>query len=173
MSTTRVLGLDLSLTSTGIAHPDGTLETLKPPDNIRGCGRLELLRNTIRSRALVPRPHLVAVEGYAHARPNQAHQIGELGGVIRLTLFEAGIDYIDVPPATLKKLATGRGNATKPDMRMALYKRTGIDVSDDNQVDAAWLRILGLTLLGHPEIALPATQLDALNKIKRPEGISS
>ena len=81
---------------------------------------------------------------------------------------------MDVTPSTLKKFATGRGNATKPDMRMALYQRAGVDCRDDNQVDAWWLRQLGLHIIEDPDrIPLPLTHTTALAKVNRdiPRGI--
>ena len=58
--------------------------------------------------------------------------------------------------------------ATKPDMRMALYQRAGLDERDDNRVDAWWLRQVGLHLLGDPDaLNLPKTHLAALDKIRR------
>ncbi len=59
---------------------------------------------------------LDALEGYGHgmARGYALTQLGELDGVIRTALFEAGVPFVEVAPATLKKYATGRGNATKP-----------------------------------------------------------
>ena len=91
-------------------------------------------------------------------------------GVVRYILVHTGTRYVTVTAATLKKFATGRGNATKPDMRMALYQRAGIDLRDDNQVDAWWLRQLGLHLLEDPErMELPQTHLAALVAVQLPE----
>jgi hypothetical protein len=54
-------------------------------------------------------------------------------------------------------------------MRMAFYKRAGIDNPDDNQVDAWWLRQIGMHLVGHHDrIDLPATHLAGLAKVNRP-----
>lgn len=51
----------------------------------------------------------------------------------------------------------------------ALYKRSGIDVPDDNQVDATWLRQMGLAHLGDPDaVPLPQTHLSALDKVAWP-----
>lgn len=163
--TPRVLGLDLSLTATGIATPDGELVVYS--SGLRGPARLAAIRDHI----LTHTDHidLVVIEGYAFGRPNNAAALGELGGVIRTALHEHHIPYVDVPPASVKKYATGRGNATKPDMRMALFQRAGIDERDDNAVDAWWLQAMGLDHLGHPPVPMPATHRAALTKVTWPD----
>jgi Holliday junction resolvasome RuvABC endonuclease subunit len=158
----RVAGLDLSITATGVALPDDTLKTVtgKAKD---GDGRLAHLFGVALDLANL-RLDLVVIEDL----PTHAHGAGITGmvhGAVRCALISRGVPYLLVPPATLKKYATGKGNAPKPDMRMALYKRTGIDVSDDNQVDAWWLRAIGMQVLGEPIIDLPAAQIAALSKL--------
>ena len=64
-------------------------------------------------------------------------------GVIRECLQTLAVPYLLVSPATLKKFATNKGNAKKPEMRKAWLEYAGFDVADDNKVDAAWLRTIG------------------------------
>jgi Holliday junction resolvasome RuvABC endonuclease subunit len=168
----RVIGLDLSLTATGIAAWDG-----RPLSTVRtvaaeGDQRLRRIMVTVRADAydhLDGSPIDLAV---IEDLPKHAHAAGITGmvhGAVRVALMELGVSYALVPPASLKKYATGRGNATKPDMRVALLKRTGMDLRDDNQVDAWWLRAMGLEHLGHPPVSLPQVQRDALAKVDWPE----
>jgi hypothetical protein len=162
----RVLALDLSYTATGIAHPNGTTTTWWPPN--RGDQRLNDAYHCVH-RLLEPvTPTLVALEGPV-TRSQAATASGMLHGAVRLALMHYTVPYIVIPPATLKTYATGRGNAPKPDLRMELYKRAGIDLPDDNQVDAYWLRLLTLDLLGEPELHLPQTHRRALAKLTLPE----
>jgi Holliday junction resolvasome RuvABC endonuclease subunit len=168
MTTPRVLALDLSLTATGVAHPDGQLTTIAPNPS-HGDGRLATIRTNVRAIITATQPTLVALEGPV-TRSQAATTIGMVHGAVRVELLDLTVPYLIAPPAAIKTYATGKGNATKPDMRMALYKRTGHDVNDNNQVDAAWLRLLALDLAGHPELDLPQTHRRALNKLALPAG---
>lgn len=166
--TARVIGLDLSLTATGFA--DGTT-TITITSGSSGMARLQSLRDQIVNRCRHAR--LVAVEGYSMGtarQPSRAHALGELGGVIRLALWEEGVDYIDVSPASLKKYATGHGNAAKDEVLASAIRRLGYEGHDHNQADALWLRAMALDALGTPAVAVPASHRDALGAITWPHG---
>jgi Holliday junction resolvasome RuvABC endonuclease subunit len=168
----KILALDLSLTATGMAWPSGGLSTYKT--KAEGDARLTDIAGWCRMASITAEPDLVVIEDLPMGFRNAAAgSLGMLHGAVRYVLRIEGYRYLTVPPATLKTYATGRGNAQKPDMRMELFKRTDTDVADDNQCDAAWLRLLGLDLLGEPEIALPQTHRRALDKLKLPAGVGS
>jgi crossover junction endodeoxyribonuclease RuvC len=111
----------------------------------------------------------VCVEGYSFAsRNSQAHSIGELGGVIRVALWEKQIPYVEIPPTTRAKFATGKGNAAKTEVMSAISARTGIVWSGkgaDDMCDAWILEEMGLTTIGHSRFDWPAVNLSALEKI--------
>lgn len=171
---TTVLGLDLSLTATGVADIDGTPHTIRPKTT--GAERLHEIRTAV-TRYLDGggtqwRAGLVAIEGYAFARPNQAHQIGELGGVIRHLLWMHTQPWVEVAPKQVKKYATGSGNAGKNEVLTAAVRRLGYEGSDDNEADALWLRALVLDALGEPVVTVPAPHREALAKVQIPEGVA-
>ena len=159
-----VIGVDPSITATGLALSDGSLITVGGKAD-RGDDRLLDIACAMGTACYDA--DLVVIEDL----PTHAHGAGTTGmvqGVIRLMCLRAGVPYALVTAATLKKYATGSGAAGKADMRMALYKRTGTDVRDDNQCDAWWLRAAGLEHLGHAVVKLPAAQVAALAKVQWP-----
>jgi Holliday junction resolvasome RuvABC endonuclease subunit len=163
-----IVGLDPSLTSTGLALPSGPQTiTSEPCGDLLAdrMGRIANISATIVGQ--VPHGAVVVIEAPALSRNvGQAHLRAGLWWLIAIELADRSCCVVDVKPNVLKKFATGNGNASKADMRMALFQRTGIDNPDDNQVDATWLRYAGLQLMDHHDaITLPKTQLAALDQI--------
>lgn len=136
----RLVGLDLSLVATGFADRHGTC-VLKT--KLRGMARLDWIERAILDE-LEPDP-LVIVEGYSYgSRGSAVYNIAELGGVVRLALWRAGITYVEVAPGALKKFTTGKGNASKDEMIAGAIRRWGFDGSNNNEADAYMLRQMGL-----------------------------
>jgi hypothetical protein len=83
----------------------------------------------------------VAMEGYAYGSI-MANKLGELGGVVKLTLHETdglgdGKNPMIVPPTSLKKYVTGRGTGVqKNQMLLQVYKKWNIEFPDDNAADS-------------------------------------
>lgn len=137
----KIVGIDASLTGTGIAILNGSIRTECIHTNLAGPQRLVEIREKV--RGIVEGADLVVLEGYAFARPNQAHQIGELGGVLRVMLHEMGIEVLEVAPAAVKKYATGKGNAKKEEVAVAIYKRWGQEFKTNDEADAFVLATIG------------------------------
>lgn len=163
----RVLGIDPSLTATGIAHADGELTVVGGGPEL-GDHRLELIYDAVHAACMADDPDLVVMEDL----PKHAHSAGITGmvqGVVRLALVQLQVPYATVVASTLKKYATGRGTSDKYEMRMALYRRAGVDERDDNKVDAYYLRALGLDHLGEPVLQLPQVNRTALDVVNWPD----
>jgi crossover junction endodeoxyribonuclease RuvC len=78
----------------------------------------------------------VAIEGSVLQSP-AALKLGELAAIVKLELYERDkIFPLQVSPMTLKKFAAGKGNAKKQEMLMQMYKRWGVEFSDDNAADS-------------------------------------
>lgn len=163
-----IVGLDPSLSSTGIATEDGQGSIVtKPARTLTGqLARLRIIAAEVAGR--VPAGALVMIEAPAYSRANTGtHQGAGLWWWLADVLDAKGCALVQVAPTALKKIATSRGNATKPDMRMALFKRAGLDLADDNAVDAWWLMMAGRHLLGHADMVdLPGPQRAAIEELR-------
>lgn len=98
-------------------------------------------------------PKLVAFEEVRrHMGVDAAHVYGGLLAI--LTKMCDGvtptIPYQGYPVGTIKKLATGKGNADKAKMLAAARARWGPTVEDDNQADALWTLALAESEYGSP-----------------------
>lgn len=111
-------------------------------------------------------PDLVVMEGYSFASKFNREQMGELGGAVKLAIAYRGPSLIVVQPTTLKKFVTGTGNAKKNVMLQQVYKRWGMEFSDDNQADAYSLVKFGQAYLGeYPR--LPKAMSEVVEKFRR------
>ena len=186
-ATRRVVGIDPSLTSTGICTALGSStigrNVKKDAPDAERWDRLAFIRDQV-TQWCAPVDNLktghdwameaplVVLEGYSYASAHQAHQVGELGGIVRVALHEAGIPFAIVQPTSLKLFATGKGNAGKDDMKLAAQARLGVTFTgkgSGDECDATWLWCMGMIHLGSPFICdLPAKNLTALEKVEWP-----
>jgi crossover junction endodeoxyribonuclease RuvC len=161
IGTLKIVGIDPSLTGTGIAIlPSHDIYTIKSKQ--RGAKRLIEIRDAIQK--IITDASLVVIENYAYCRANQAHQIGELGGIIRVLLAESGVKWITVAPAQLKKFATGKGNTKKEHILQQVYKRWGVECRTSDEADAFTLAKIGQALVQGVE--LTKFQEEVIKKLK-------
>lgn len=133
----RFLGLDLSLTETGVCTLSGSsysAAVIKPGAK-KFEPRLRHIRDEV-SRRLDGDFDMVAIEGYAYGARNKLPDLGELGGTIRLLLHEKRVPFVVVPPNTLKLFATGKGNGGKDLMMLGIYKTWKVEFTNNNEADA-------------------------------------
>lgn len=144
-----IVGIDPSLAATGLTLGRKSSMTVKSK-HAEGDDRLRLLYARVKSECFG------ADFAVLEDLPKNAMSAGLTGmaqGSVRMALLDLDIPFIRITPSTLKKAATGSGKATKVDMRKAaetFYEAGEIDlnIKDNDQVDAFWLREVGLTLLG-------------------------
>lgn len=167
----RITALDLSLTLTGYAiggirnprEAKGTIPTAK----LRGFRRVALIRRRVLD--LVDGSDLVVLEGYSFGSKGRAvFDIAELGGVIRMTLHDLGFEWVEIAPSTVKKFATGRGNAPKEEVLVAAVQRLDYDGHDNNEADALWLLEAAMTRYRITEPMVPKSHLAALDAVEWP-----
>jgi crossover junction endodeoxyribonuclease RuvC len=162
----NIMGLDLSLTSTGISINE---KTFIITSKLKGAARLSEISTIILNSCLEHEIRCVAIEGYSFAsRNSQAHSIGELGGAVRMRLYENNIDYVEIPPTCRAKFATGRGNASKGEVISAISAKTGIifsGASGNDECDAWVLEQMAFAKLGLSKWPWTKEQLSALDSI--------
>lgn len=162
----NTMGLDISLTSTGYSI-NGNTGLIKVKS--KGAERLHQISTAVADLCIENNVEVVALEGYSFAsRNSQAHSIGELGGCIRMKLWESSIPYIEIPPTSRAKFATGRGNAGKSEVVSSISSKTGMTFSGsgaDDECDAWILEQMCITYLGKSQYEWTKEQLSALDKI--------
>ena len=141
----RIAGLDLSTARIGYAAPEGTLHSVTARAGADDVSRRlhELLTALERLlRLYPPLPDLVAVEGYSLASPGRLAlvRLGEVGGAVRLRLFELDVPYVEIPPSSVKRHATGAGNADKHRMQARAIELGARGNVNDDEADAFLLR---------------------------------
>lgn len=178
------IGLDIS-TKTGIAiiepHPKGkTILTSLITSKNTGMKRAddiawqihEFIEQAVNFKGsaldkkkvrVATKPYKIIIEGYGFARTQNLIPLIEVGTVVRYTLYEQGFSYIEVPPTSLKKFVTGKGNVKKEMMLKEVYKRWNIDCDTNDEADAVGLAYMGMALDG--KLKLPKINMEALKKI--------
>ena len=142
------IGIDLSLNSTGVCILTDHAECHRiQPKGLRGFERVHYILTHL--LPLLPRPgfddYRLAIEGYSFgSRGRAVFDIAECGGIVRWELAQHGYEWQEVPPAALKKWATGRGNADKGAMLACGIRKYGYEGSDHNEADALMLAEWGV-----------------------------
>lgn len=169
-----VIALDLSIAATGTCDTEGTTATIKTK-TADGDRRLVTIADRVRHLIGENRGYLgghLAQLAVIEDLPTHAHGAGVTGmvhGAVRAELIRLGVPYVLVTPASLKKWATGRGNADKVAMGVAALKRFGREFPNDNEADSFLLWAMALDALGHPLVSMPAANRAALDAVKWPQ----
>ena len=169
-----VIGLDLSLTGTGICRLRGAvvdrLATVKPGKRI-GIPRMRYILEAITDVQRGEHIDLAVVEGpsYGSAKGQRGHhERAGLWWLVAYGLERADQAYAVAPPRNRAQYATGNGASGKPAVMAAVNQRYGLAVTDDNQGDAATLAYMGADWLGVRVPPVPAHHRKALDKCAWP-----
>ncbi len=172
-----IVGIDPSLTGTGIVVLRGgeveLAETIKTKSSVSLINRVSVIYRTIANILEETTPSLIVIEGFSYgSRGRAVFDIAYLGWRIREELErirkQNGIPWMNIPPAQLKKFATGKGTANKEVIMQQVYKRWGFEASDNNIADAFVLAQIGRACLGHIE-RLTTFQEDVLKVLRKEE----
>ncbi|MFD7016052.1 hypothetical protein [Streptomyces sp. NPDC059928] len=164
-----VIGLDLSLTCTGVAGADWT-DHIRT--KLRGDARLGYLEAHVAS--FIKAADLVVMEGpsFGHAGPRFHEDLAGLRVLVRRYCWRQGIPYAVIPPSNLKLYATGHGNAAKGEVRSAVADRYGVHTEGAaryDEADALTAAAAGLHWLGYPLAPVPERNASALDGCAWPE----
>lgn len=135
------IGIDQSYSGFAItAMNDTGSRTTVYKSELRGVDRLadieQHLVETLSAYHLAHPIQDAAMEGYAFGS-QMSNMLGELGGMVKLTLRDFGIYPLIIPPTTLKKYVTGKGQGvSKSQIMLHVFKKWGVEFSDDNAADS-------------------------------------
>ena len=157
----KAIGLDLSLTGTGVVVTSAGAITHSECIKSKPCGKLptdELVRlltiaNEIDTIVAKHKPGVAVIEGLAFmAKGTSLVQLAGLNYFVRTNLYHRNIPFYIVAPTSLKKFVTGSGKGDKNQMLLEIYKRYGESFLDDNVADAFGLAKIGEAVLGGAQL---------------------
>lgn len=159
MTARVVIGLDLSLTGTGVAIIHSAALPSASVFTISSTGRRDatLMERQKRLFTLaddiltaVGRPELVVAEGPAiMAKGGSNWDRAGLWWMVLSPIIEVGIPVAIAAPTTLKKFAAGKGNADKAAVAVGVSRLwPDVNPSNDNEFDALALATIGAQHLG-------------------------
>jgi crossover junction endodeoxyribonuclease RuvC len=176
-----VAGIDLSLTSTGVAlittqpDPDRHTRRIESKGQAKATLAERNTRLTRLARAVTDEAggaDLIVIEQPAYSR--QVGSMHDRSGLWWLVVNILVEDYtgtvVEVSPTTRARYATGKGNAAKDLVLASVIKRyPDWDVTGNDVADALVLAAMGARHLGYPiEMSLPATHLAAMAGVAWP-----
>lgn len=189
---TRIVGLDLSLTATGVARVEVrsdfplsvTVERVasKAPSRAKGAPPPTIAVRSLRLRklagAITNKCHgadLVVVEGpsYGSEGAGTWDRAG-LWWLVVARLTGAGLNVVEVPPSNVKQYALGKGSGAgtgKDEVLAAVIRRylPVVNVPGNNEADALVLAAMGARFVGYPIEPgglIPATHAKALDRVR-------
>ena len=112
----------------------------------------------------------IYIEGYAFSRNGASQRWPvEFGGLLRWHLVDVSPKVKEVPPTTLKKFTTGKGNTPKSAVLAHVVRRWGELFDSDDAGDAFALHKLGLVAEGKQQ-AVTREQREAIAVLIDSEG---
>lgn len=176
--TIKSLGLDLSLTGTGLViledgkivkqqlikskpTPDGT-----PKDEVK---RILQIVKDIEEGFKGNVIDIAVIEGLAFMVRNATAlvQLSALNYMTRAMLMTHDIPFVIVAPTSLKKFIASNGAAKKDAMLLETFKRYGVTILDDNVCDAYGLAQVGLVLTGGNSKVTTKLQEEVISLLKK------
>ncbi|MFE3052321.1 hypothetical protein [Nocardia sp. NPDC059239] len=176
-----VIGLDLSLTATGIAVSTpglapwcAVIESTGKKRDSWATRYKRLGAIAYRILPVIPESALVVIEAPSYGSvAGSQHDRSGLWWMMYDLLAGTTRTVLPVEPTIRAKYATGKGNAGKDAVLAAAVRRyPHIDINTNDEADAVILMAIGHRIIGAPiDDPMPAANLAALDKLSLLEGI--
>ena len=164
------VGIDPSLTCTGVSLVD-TATGATTVHSLATTGRktatlrerhtrIVRIARWVEGTVTVPDVGVVAIERLSFGQSAGAHH--DRSGLWWMIVDAlAGHQVIEVSPKSLKKYATGTGNAGKDAVLLAVSRRyPGVAITNNDEADALVLAAMAARAMGHPlEASLPQAHM--------------
>lgn len=152
-----VIGIDPGYANLGLCR----IKNLKSAPEYETLELDKIKDRNQRYRTIVKRMHsllggcdgipLVVIEGYAYGFGSKSQQLVDLAGVGEILRYAVwrkyGYSPLDVPPTSLKKYITGKGNVKKDKILLALYKKFKIEFDTSHEGEAYALASIGKEII--------------------------
>lgn len=152
----NILALDLGTKMGWASSTDGVTtsgtENFNPGRFEGGGMRYLRFRNRIQEMIALIQPEAVYFEEVrTQVSADAAHAYGGFMAHLVAVCEELKVPYKGIPVGTIKKHATGKGNANKEAMMSAAAaKWPDQGIKDDNQADALWILSCGMEMNKEP-----------------------
>jgi Holliday junction resolvasome RuvABC endonuclease subunit len=169
VTTPLVIGLDLSLTCTGVAGA-GWTDYIRPK-KLTGHPRLDFLVDQVVT--FIRNADLVVIEGpsFGGGVKHRHEDLAGLRVMVRHACWRRGIPYALVPPSCRALYAAGKGSASKGEVRTSVADRYGIELEGRaryDEADAYALLAMGLHWLGESLAPVPEKNATGLTGCQWP-----
>ncbi|MFG1997897.1 hypothetical protein ACGFNU_01965 [Spirillospora sp. NPDC048911] len=174
------MALDLSLTRVGVAGTGADPKEIWVGSIVvreTAYARLRAIRTEILDHC--SGAELVVVEGPSYGsgtgrRERGHHERAGLWWLVTYGLWARDVPFAVVPPAAVKRYATGRGQATKDAVLLAAARRyPRVPIESNDEADALILLAMGLDHLGRPLAEVPKSHRAAVASVAWPEAAES
>ena len=167
----RVIGLDISPTSTGFCLADDSVTdtyAIQVPSSVEWMEMVkQICLAVVKGSLHCP----VFIEDYAFGSfggSSSIKTIAEINGAVKFFIVnKVKREFYTVAPTTVKKFVTGSGKAPKDVMRLAAYKKYGIEFETNDEVDAYCIADFGYHVINEkPKRKLLKHELETLKNYK-------
>lgn len=163
----RFVGIDLS-TKTGLVILDefGEVHTAKEITSKIKTDPERMIDLTEKVMSHVNDNDIIAIEGFSYGSRGRGigFQFG-YGYAVRTAMYTADRQYLIVTPSQVKKYATGKGNTSKDNMAVPIFKKWEFEHESDNVRDAYVLAQIAYAM--HNETETTKYQREIISDLKK------